>query len=247
MSHENPRGSDSERSYFHIHVDGTELSQQTQCFLRDLGLWEDNFDDSYNNPIAPILHWTWKGLQTQATEMRRKMSSIRGFLTACGFSAEEVSQGELPHVYAGDPSIFRGYVEVEAIPDDIDVEEKPFKEGVSIPFVLEMRPIESAFRQSEVHVVMDEDGSDPRLHRALLAMGMYEARKPLKTGGMRMIYTAQAETRQTIDGLLPDLLQYLVETGGGRGLSVKREHIVDFVATPNISVPPVISRITKAS
>ena len=139
----------------------------------------------------------------------------------------------------------RGYVEGEVIAEDIQIEEKPFSEFVPAPFRIATTSLPAGhFRESEIHVTLDRDRSDPRLIEALAGMGFFAAYLP-KPYGTAQIFTVQG-SRALIGELMPDLLAFLRTAGGAVSCSVKEERIAAWwMSDPPVRLPPVISTVER--
>ena len=130
---------------------------------------------------------------------------------------------------------------------DQDVETEAYREGVEIPFRVASSPIARGdFRETEIHITLDRDRSDPRLLAALTEMGFFSAFMN-KSYGVAQIFTVQG-SRQQIDALLPRLVKYLEACGGAVNCSVKEERVARWwLSDPGVVLPPVISEIAWGS
>jgi hypothetical protein len=98
------------------------------------------------------------------------------------------------------------------------------------------------FRESEIHVVLDRDRSDPRLVQSLMDMGLYTAYLP-KSYGTAQVFTLQG-SKAKIGSLLGPLKDYLAKAGGTVNGSIKEERIADWwLSEPSLSLPPVVEDI----
>jgi len=211
---------------FHIHVDAQELDAGLEAYLRDeLGFWRSDFagHPEGEEGFEPPHHWT---LKTDAGE-------------------EALAVFEKLRTRAGEPGSMTGYLEGEYVASDRDISYRPFDPEVPIPFRLSRRTLApGSFRESEVHITLSRDGSDPRLAAALKAMGFFAAYLP-KSYGMAQVFTAQG-TRQQASEVQDAITRYLEAAGGAAECSVKEERIVRWWATDReVRLPPVIDRITN--
>ena len=137
----------------------------------------------------------------------------------------------------------KGYLEGEYIPIDEDVADRPYRQGVKIPFRVASQPIAPGlFRETEIHITLERDRSDPRLLASLNEMGFFSAymKKPY---GVAQIFTVQG-SRSQIDKLLPLLLSFLETCGGTVHCSVKEERVARWwLSEPSVVLPPVIDEI----
>jgi len=235
-----------ELNRWHIHVDGTKMNRDFQSFLEALGFTADNFIRG-SGQYAPECHMTWKGKNRDIRLYKQHMAAIRSFLESHDFTPQPTAGSHRQHVYnGGDPNIFLGYVEGEYIPLDADVPEKDFDPSVLIPFRVKMHDLLSGFRESEVHVSVDQKTTDPRLIDALHKMGMYDVLMPKPKEGNRiaLILTVQSASRKQMSILIPKLHDYLRMAGGAKMGSIKEERIADWISShPDVSVPPVIGDV----
>ena len=121
--------------------------------------------------------------------------------------------------------------------------EKPFDPSVPLPLVIKRGALPAGtFRESEIHITIDRDESDPRLISQLTEMGLYSGFLP-KSYGVAQVMTVQG-SRRDIATVKPAVLQYLHDAGGARRGSIKEERIVDWwVSAPGLALPPVIQAI----
>jgi hypothetical protein len=210
-------------STFHIHVDAAQISPPFEEYLAQTGFVRTDFaghPEGADGFEAPN-HLTLK--LYDAAEFRKKF--------------DEVAHAAI------ETSGIRGYLEGEFIPVDRDVADRPYQAGVDIPFRVESRPIaQGSFRETEIHITLDRDRSDPRLLASLTEMGFFSAYMH-KSYGVAQIFTVQG-TRTVIDQLLPRLFAYLESCGGTANCSVKEERVARWwLSDPTVALPPVISDI----
>jgi hypothetical protein len=212
---------------FHVHVDAWELSPQFAALLRD----ELQFTPSYfaghpdgEDGFEPPHHLTFKTRSSPAFKLM----------------FETVAEA------AKAPGAMRGYVEGEFLPIDEDIPAAPFRPEVPVPvrrLNLGSLP-EGAFRESEIHIVMSSERSDPRLLEVLTDMGLFSAYME-KPYGRAIIFTAGGG-REIVGQLLSSLRDYLREAGGGEEASIKEERIAAFwVSDTSLRLPPVVTSIDR--
>lgn len=214
---------------FHIHVDAWELSAAFGEQLREE--WKFVTSDFAGHPegtegFEPPHHLTYK--TRSSAEFRRVFDAVFAAAQATG--------------------AMRGYIEGEFLPIDEDLPEKPFDPSVRPPIRairLGSLPPDS-FRESEIHIVMDADRSDPRLQRILADMGLFSAYMN-KSYGRAVIFTAGGP-RDHIGALLEPLRKYLHEVGGAVAGSIKEERIAAYwLSDPHLRLPPVVASIDWAN
>jgi hypothetical protein len=210
-------------SVFHIHIDARSITPSFEDYLSELGFVRTDFaghPDGADGFEAPN-HLTLK--LTDSEKFRDTFEAIT--------SRAAASAG------------ICGYVEGEFIPLDQDVPDKPYQPGVAVPFRIENQPIAAGkFRETEIHITLDRDRSDPRLIASLTDMGFFSAymRKPY---GVAQIFTVQG-SRPDVNQLLPRLLDYLENCGGTAHCSVKEERVAKWwLSDPSVALPPVIGAI----
>jgi len=208
---------------FHIHVDASNISPISVDFLeRNLGFWRADFIPSGGESYAPAFHLTTK--PTSGKEFRQKFKQVIE--------------------WAGINDHVRGYVEGEYIASRCTIRHREFDESVADPFTITRKRLpEGSFRESEIHVTMNRDASDPRVLSRLAQIGFFSARV-VKRYGIAEVMTIQGSTDQ-IKFLLPTVVQYLDRIGGCADCVIKEERIADWWVSDNhITLPPVIDVIT---
>jgi hypothetical protein len=215
-------------SNFHIHVDAFEISPEFEHFLTDqLGFYRSDFAGHPEGVegFEPPHHLTLK--LKDVNEFRSQFDEV------------------VRTARAG--THMMGYVEGEVIAEDIEIEEKPFRESVPAPFRIATTSLPAGhFRESEIHVTLDRDRSDSRLIEALARMGFFAAYLP-KPYGTAQIFTVQG-SRVLVGELMPDLLTFLRSAGGAVSCSVKEERIAAWwMSDPPVRLPPVISTVERPS
>lgn len=108
------------------------------------------------------------------------------------------------------------------------------------PFCIEHTTLlTGTFRESEIHITLDRETSDPIVREMLLKIGFVLATIP-KSYGVAEIFTVQG-TRKQIRELLFLTLDYLNNIGGIARGSIKEELIARWWISPDITkLPPVV-------
>lgn len=213
-------------SEFHIHVDAHKLTHEFECLLLEsLGFYSTDFA---GHPDGALHFETPRHL----TYKTKDPKSFKTVFDAIAAYLKENTEA------------ITGYVEGEYIPLDIDIEENPFDPSIPVPCQFELTNLASgSFREDEIHVTLDRDRSDPRLINNLRSMGFFSAYMD-KSFGTVEILTAQG-TRQIVQQLLAQVLDYLKTAGGAIKCSVKEERILRWwLSAPDIKLPPVIKAIS---
>lgn len=208
---------------FHIHVDAASILPEFEQYLVQTGFVRTDFaghPEGVEGFEAPN-HMTLK--LYDSIDFRKKFDEVAAEASAT--------------------SGIKGYLEGEYIPVDEDVADRPYQEGVKIPFRVECRPIaKGSFRETEIHITLERDRSDARLLASLSEMGFFSAYMK-KTYGVAQIFTVQG-SRNQIDKLLPPLLSFLKTSGGTSHCSVKEERVARWwLSEPSVKLPPVIDEI----
>jgi len=209
---------------FHIHVDAQSVSAQFERHLIDhLGFWRSDFS---GHPEG-LEHYE------PAHHLTQKTTDSMTFKTLFDRVVE----------YAKTPHAMKGYVEGEFIALDQDFAPRPFDASVAIPLKIQRGFLPTGqFRETEIHVTLDRDRSNPQLQGNLLEMGFYAAYLP-KAYGTAAIFTAQG-SRANIDSLLPVLTNYLDRAGGAVACSLKEERIATWwMSESDLSLPPIVESI----
>lgn len=211
----------SESIRFHIHIDADEMSDELYHYAKTkLGYMDQQFAEGQDfgsgyRVVAPVKHITRRFYESEK-EL---------FYDAWDAITDLADKGGL-----------KGYIEAEYIVFDRDFPDKPFSGNSKPPFKLNLRlltgPPSEEFRQTELHLVMDEKRSDPELIQSLLDTGMYPARLPKPKSEdysehMAIVFTAQGY-RAEITKLAEMLTAYLHEVGGTVRGSLKEERILRY-------------------
>lgn len=214
------------RGIYHIHVDGRVVEPQLRQKFFDLGFVEKNFSGHPEGfqSFAPDFHVTLR------LEARHQFDAAWQSLEAV------VEQGE-----------FVGYLEGEYIKCDDVIEERPYID-LPVPFQVTRRRLTGAmgeeFRQTELHLVMDRDASDPRLVDRLLRAGLYGVYMP-KGDHVAVVLTAQGFIRD-IGPLLGQLRTYLSQAGGTVRGTLKEERAIRhrLFGIAAADLPEIVEKVT---
>jgi hypothetical protein len=213
---------------FDIHIDALELSKNFEQFLLDLGFWRSDFCGhppgaaSYEPPHHLTLQPSTSG------EYKQAFRTVRQYVGA-----------------RLDP--VRGYIEGEFFAFDRDLEAKSFDCSVPAPFEIKTGFLPAGkFRESEIHVTMSRDKSDPRLAEILMKMGFFTAYLS-KPYGVGQVFTVQG-THGQIQSLLPVVYEFLQAIGGAAACSIKEERVVGWwISHSDVRLPPVVEQILWSS
>ncbi|HEV7859662.1 MAG TPA: hypothetical protein VGO91_13685 [Pyrinomonadaceae bacterium] len=211
-------------SGFHIHVDAITLTEKFEEYLiKELGFWRSDFAGHPEGVehFEPPHHLTKK--------------------VATSFEFRAMFDGLLSHVEDHLPMV--GYLEGEYIALDKDLEEHQYDASVKPPFKIETGSLPPAsFRESEIHIVLNRELSDERLLQSLADMGFFTAYLP-KSYGLAQIFTAQG-SKETIQEILPPLIEYLEKAGGAVNCSIMEERVAGWwLSASSVRMPPVIAAI----
>lgn len=206
---------------FHIHIDANEMSNELyETAKSQLGYFDQHFAEGQNfgsgyRVVAPQKHITKQFFEHEK----------EAFYDAWDAITDLADQGGLT-----------GYIEGEYIAFDYDFPDKPYCGDGKPPFKLDLRPLtgppNEEFRQTELHLVMDEERSDPQLIQSLLDTGMYPARLPKAASEnypahMAIVFTVQGYKNE-IGHLAEQLTDYLLKVGGTVRASLKEERILRY-------------------
>jgi hypothetical protein len=227
---------------FHIHIDASEMSEEFyQLAKEEYHFFDQNFSEDQDlgasyRVVAPKRHITRRFFQEDQKAFYDTWEKI----------AHLASMGGMV-----------GYIEGEYIVFDRNFIKRPFKGSAEPPFKLELRslkgPPNEQFRKTELHLVMDEDASDPQLIQNLLDTGMYPARMQ-KQATMQwpahnaIVFTVQGFYRE-ISKLAHILTIYLNEIGGSALASLKEERIIRYnlFGITHHELPEVIDKIVHVN
>jgi hypothetical protein len=212
---------------FHIHIDASWVTSEFEELLKAMEFRRLDFtrDVGDDGSYAPAHHLTIK--LYDAEQFRRVFDAIE----SCVQSQHAMT----------------GYIEGEMLPFDLMIPGRPFCSTVAIPFKVELGELDSGtFRESELHVTITKQGTDPGLVRRLRAMGLFCAHIP-KPSGMALVFTVQG-FQSDIDLLAPALTQYLKAAGGSKDGSIKEERIARWwMSSDDVKRPPVVRAIHWSS
>jgi hypothetical protein len=207
---------------FHIHLDACWLSLEFENFVTtSLGFYRTDFVGPDGGKAEPLNHLT----------IKLREAGLYRSVFAQVVEAAAAGQG------------MRGYIEGEYIAVDHDFVTRPYDFQVPRPFRVTMRPLPpGTFRESEFHVAMCAERSDPALLRALHDMGLLTIYVP-KPWGLSIVFTAQG-SRTQVKRMVQGLREFMDHTGGSVNCSIKEERIVNWWISPGpVSMPPVIQDI----
>ncbi len=221
---------------FHIHVDGTHVPPELRARTIELGYVDTNFDGhpyGYEH-FEPVLHLTLK--VSSRDEFDKKWAELVALYSA----------------HAG----FTGYLEGEYIKIDEELPEKAYAGGDDLcsPFRITRRRLTDAerFRQTELHLTMNRDRSDPRLITALLEAGLYGAHMPKNKlccdGSVKewhdLVLTAQGSARAIVP-LVASVRAFVETVGGAVGCTLKEEvaHCHYLQGITPADLPEIVDRV----
>lgn len=200
---------------FHIHIDATEMPAAFEQYALSQGFHNSNFEghpDGYLH-FEPNRHMTLK--PKDKFEFRTVFDALKS-------KAQELG--------------LIGYIEGEKVISDVQIGEKPFVDALPMPFKVERRLLlgpnpdpakDEPFRETEFHLVLDKDASDPRLIKKLLDSGLYGAYIKKKGGYVALTLTIQGK-RTEIDPLAGSLWAYLNDAGGAVRATLQEERAIAY-------------------
>ncbi|GEM_PF-1212508 len=241
---------------FHIHVDGSNASSQIRNCLSSIGFVNMPF---YGHPegyrhFEPALHMTLK--TSDKAEFADKWEYLHALLReqtpitpAIGCGEHDVTFPDTSSfLYAKSAIGFTGYIEGEYVKSDEVLGEHYSYTGLPVPFRITRRRLLGhghcePFRQTELHLVIDKDESDPRLIKGLLDAGLYGA-YVRKTDHTPLVLTAQGFVKD-IEPLIEALRRYVNEAGGAVGCTLKEERALRFglVGVMPEDLPEIVDRV----
>jgi len=203
---------------FHIHVDSrSSLNDKFDLFniiKEDLNFFFTNFSGHPEGHAS---------ITTPNPHMTLKLNTLREF---------EAKWEELVKVCK--QYDFAGYLEGEIIPIDEIIQFREYLGGVSPTFKLITRPLrgppKDEFRETEVHLVMDADKSDPRVIVDLLKAGFSGAYMQKTRGDIKyqaIVLTAQG-SRKEVFSLVDLLRDYLAKVDGVVRGTIKVEKVLKY-------------------
>jgi len=222
----------------HIHVDAhSPLSEEFERYLLvDLGFVWTQFDE----PEEPVEDYYPRYHLTRKFYDRSEFKSMQKLL----YDYLENSD---------DP--FDGYAEFEALTVDqrLNEDEKPFNPGIEPSFRISpenWKKLHGAkgpdsFRESEIHLGMDAERSDPRLIERLTDMGFMVIFNTKEVAGSKyrqIIFTMQGSPWETIDDICQRTIRYIDEAGGAVNCDIIEERITThWLSGPHVARPPIIT------
>lgn len=210
-------------SEFHIHVDASWVSSDFENLLSCLGFRRMDFSREAGDDglYAPAHHLTTKLYDPE--KFRQAFDTIESYVSS--------------------HNAMIGYIEGEMLPFDLKIPHRPFSPSVAIPFKIDLGELApGSFRETELHVTVDRDNTDPDLIEGLRAMGLFCAHIP-KPSGLALVFTVQG-ARSHIDLLAPALTEFLTIAGGCANASIKEERIARWwMSSPDVKRPPVVRAV----
>ena len=212
------------KSRFHIHFDGKFISPELEKWaMEEKGFWWDNFlprEASYM--FTPDRHLTLK--PKTGREFKMLCEEIYAYLRS-------------------NPDRLVGYLECEHIKNRHVIPWKEFDPSIKFPFSIETGSLApGAFRESEIHVSLSQDSSDPRLMARFREAGFFVAFTK-REHGTNAVFTTQGY-RKDMEKVWSMLVDYLEKAGGGMYCHMKEERITKFwLSSPEYPLPPVVSKI----
>jgi len=207
---------------FHIHVDAAWLSRDFENLLtNELGFFRTDFVGQDGGKTEPLNHLTFK--TKSAGEFRNMFSRVRA--------------------YAQSQQAMMGYIEGELVSLDKDFAWSPHDPNVLIPFKLEMTSLPpKTFRESEFHLTLCPERSDPNLLKQLTETGLLMIYMP-KSWGIALVYTAQGK-HDLIKSLISSVSSFLEKAGGAAMCSLKEERVAKWWASgESLQFPPVVHSV----
>lgn len=194
---------------YHIHIDTQSKNESTEEFHRwarkELGFFVHDF----NGHPGGYVHFE------PTTHSSIKIQSNRDFKNIWKRLVSKFS--EYPDI--------KGYLEGEFIPTDMVIPYKPLEVFENPCFKIERRTLltsrNETFRQTEFHLCIDNDNSDPRVIKALLDAGLYGAL--LKKPEYEMIVLTMQGSFRMINILKSEVMHYLKRVGGVVRATIKEE------------------------
>jgi hypothetical protein len=208
---------------YHIHIDASYLSSQTEALLLDkFGFVDTAFSGHAEGALhfETPKHFTFK-IKDRA-DFNQKFDAVQQY-------------------FIDNPGSIVGYLEGEYVPLDLDIVSKPFDRTVPVPFKLDLTNLASgSFREDEIHITLDREKSEPQLLENLRGMGFFSAYMDKPHSNVE-IFTAQG-SKKNVKMILKQIKEYLSKAGGGVGGSIKEEIILSWwLSDSQIAVPPIAS------
>ena len=217
----------SQSRSFHLHVDATCISESFYSILKNEFRFLDSefsgHPEGYRH-FEPNRHLTLKF--TNGNEFRKTCN-------------------ELEHVVSSYPD-FIGYFEGEYVREERFILDAEYHE-LPVPFKINRRRLNGSvfeqFRESELHLTLDKDRSNPQLIQSLLDAGLYGAYLPKKEY-VALVLTIQG-FREDIGGLIDCLWEYIANSGGTVRCKLKEEFATWYklYGIEPTNLPEIIDRI----
>lgn len=187
----------SQSRTFHLHIDATVMPEPLYNVLKDdMGFWDSEFSghpEGFDH-FEPNRHVTLKF--TEGPKFRKACNNL------------EILVGQYPD--------FVGYLEGEYIREERFIEEVSTKCDLPVPFRISRKRLDGSsfesFRESELHLTLDKDNSNPHLIKSLLDAGLYGAYLP-KQDYTALVLTIQG-FREDVGRLVDCLWSHVNNTGG---------------------------------
>lgn len=198
----------SQSRTFHLHIDATYMPEPLYQVLKGkFGFWDSEFSghpQGYDH-FEPNRHVTLKF--TEGSLFRKTCTEVEGLVDQ--------------------HSDFVGYLEGEYIREERFISDLPYQ-ATPVPFKISRRRLDGSpfeqFRESELHLSLDKDASNPKLIKNLLDAGLYGAYLP-KANYTALILTIQG-FREDIGALTECIWNYLAESGGTVRAKLKEEFAI---------------------
>lgn len=200
----------TQSNIFHIHIDAKNLPASLESFaINELGFADTDFNghpEGYQH-FEPNRHLTLKvNSKSEFDEIWKKLEN----------KSHETTD-------------FIGYLEGEFIPEDIFIPYKEFSD-LPVPFHVTRRTLTGSekeqFRQTEFHLTMEKENSNPVLIKRLLDSGLYGAYIP-KKDGVFLVLTMQGFIKDIVP-LYNKLKEYLLTVGGAYKCTLKEERAIRY-------------------
>lgn len=213
---------------FHIHYDGKWISKELfEKLTHDHGFMSSNFSGCPKDSpkFIPEVHLTFK------TPKKEEFKIV--WDTIIGITSNKN---------------FKGYIEGEYLPRDEFIPWKKFSPK-PIPFKIDTRKLDpkkgEVFRQTELHLALNTDTSEPKLIKDLIGCGLFGGNIAKERGNFTVL-TAQGYIRD-INSLYTQLLDYITSVGGAKDCTIKEERIVKFKLfdTKTSSLPHIVDNILE--
>lgn len=194
---------------FHIHIDAQEMSKELYEYaIKELKFYDSDFNghpDGFKH-FEPKKHLTLK--LTSKEEFNLTWEILDNFT---------------------DRTKLRGYLEGEFIPIDEIIPYKEYKD-IPVPFKINRRKLTGEkyeeFRQTEIHLTMEKDKSNPELMKKLLEAGLYGA-YITKRRGTFLVLTIQGFIKD-IKPLTDKIRHYITQSGGAYLCTLKEERALKY-------------------